>query len=104
MLTQKEAREIAVTLASKDCVTLPNVFNALGDSGRYKVFILFMEREGLCVSDVANILGVSVPAASQQLRIMEKGGLVERVRDGQKICYCLKKKNQYVVQLMKMVK
>ena len=62
-------------------------FGALGDSTRYVIFNVLVQHEGFCVSDVARIVGISVPATSQQLKCLELSNLVIRKRSGRKICY-----------------
>lgn len=79
----------------------PFIFNALGDQGRFRIFNLLTERNDLCVTDIANIFGISVPAASQQLRILEMTGLVRKERIGQTICYEVKIDDSLVKLLTK---
>jgi len=83
--------------------SLPLVFNALSDPGRFRIFKLLLSRSNLCVTDVANVLNISVPAASQQLKIIELSGLVNKQRNGQMICYAIKRENPVVRSLMKLV-
>lgn len=79
----------------------PLIFNALGDRGRFRIFKLLTERNDLCVTDIANVFGISVPAASQQLRVLEMTGLVRKERIGQTICYEVKIDNSLVKVLTK---
>ena len=55
----------------------------------------------MCVSEIANELGISVPAVSQNFRIMELVGLVNKQRFGQKMCYELKLNDPLIKKLMK---
>lgn len=77
------------------------MFNALSDLNRFRVFKLLARRQNLCVSDLARVLDVSVPAVSQQLRILEMNGLVKRERRGQMICYKVKKDDPVVKFVIK---
>lgn len=79
----------------------PLIFNALGDRGRFRIFKLLTERSDLCVTDIANIFGISVPAASQQLRVLEMTGLARKERIGQTICYKVKINDSLVKVLTK---
>lgn len=64
------------------------LFNALGDTNRYKLFYLLLTAKGdICVSEFAEILNISVPAASQQLKNLEASGLIHKARRGQQTCY-----------------
>lgn len=76
----------------------------LGDSTRYKMFKLLTENEEMCVSDIADTLGVSVSAISQHFRQFELVGLVNKERMGQKICYVLDDDKQLVKDLAAIVK
>ena len=80
------------------------VFHALSDLGRWRIFRLLAQEHDLCVTDIADVLGISVPAASQQLKVMELTGLVERERRGQMICYQLKQEDPVVRTVLRMAK
>lgn len=90
-ITQKEER-------------LVQAMQLLGDSTRYKMFKLLTENEEMCVSDIADTLGVSVSAISQHFRQFELVGLVNKERMGQKICYVLDDGEQLVKDLTAIVK
>lgn len=102
MLKPAQAAAIKKTLRREDG-DLPFVFNALGDSSRFRIFKIVRDWRDICVSDVADILDISVSAASQQLRILELVGLVKRVRMGQMICYKLKKTNVVVRLIIRLI-
>lgn len=80
-----------------------NIFNALGDFNRLRVFKLLLSRKEYCVSELAGILGVSVPAVSQQLRLLERSGLVTRERRGQMICYKVRSGNPAVKLIIDLI-
>lgn len=82
---------------------LPFVFEALSDPTRLKIFQLLRENEDLCVTDLANICKISVPAVSYQLKIMEVVGLVEKERMGKMICYKLKRQDSWVKKIMRFI-
>ena len=69
MLTKKQA-DIIKKDVGDDSGQLAVSLQALADIGRLRIFRLLAKYEDLCVTDLANVLDVSVPAASQQLRIM----------------------------------
>lgn len=79
------------------------IFSALGDTNRFLLFKFLLEHNGLCVSDVARIFSVSVSAASQQLKVLENCGLIERNRYGQKICYEVKSYDPLVQSVVHIV-
>lgn len=80
------------------------ILGALGDPCRFRIFKLLMEHHDICVTDVAHVLDITVSAASQQLRVLEMLGLVERMRMGQMVCYELKKDHPTVKQLVQFIK
>ncbi len=103
MLTKQQTAEIKSTLGTKP-TGFPLVFQALGDSGRFNIFRLLMKHHDICVTDVANVFDITVSAASQQLRVLERLGLVIKMRMGQMVCYELKKDNPTVKQLIQFIK
>lgn len=102
MLAQSQVRKISGTLeVNREGLLM--MFSALSDGGRMKIFELLIKHEGLCVTDIARIINVSVPAASQQLKVMELSGLVKRDRAGQEICYCIARDKEMVRQITRLV-
>lgn len=74
----------------------------LGDKTRFKIFKLLMNNQELCVSEIAEQLGVTLSAVSQHFRNFEMVGLVQKERMGQKICYMLKADDALVDELLQM--
>ncbi len=68
---------------------LTEVLAAAGYETRLHVLFLLSQYDELCVSDLAEILGVSVSALSQQLRILRERGLLCQRREQQMIFYRL---------------
>lgn len=99
----KQIANIKVGLSTEDAA-FPLAFQALGDPCRFKVFKVLMQYHDICVTDVANVFGITVSAASQQLRVLERLGLVLKVRMGQMVCYEINHENQISKQLMKLLK
>ncbi len=63
-------------------------FKALGDTTRIRI-IWALEKEELCVCDLANILSMSKSAVSHQLSTLRKAKLVKYRRDGKTVYYSL---------------
>tara|TARA_Y100000310_G_scaffold335775_2_gene418661 strand:+ start:1668 stop:1982 length:315 start_codon:yes stop_codon:yes gene_type:complete len=103
MLSGKELQEMQKSLkGARD--RLAFVFEALGDSTRLKIFkLLSKKKEDLCVTDVANVFKMSVPAASYQLKILEMVGLIQRERMGKMTCYTLREKDPLVQSIVKII-
>ncbi len=106
MLTKRHIEDLKARIAvrTERNETLERMFDALSDSTRFRMFRLFLECEGLCVTDVAEIFSISVPAASQQLKILDIAELLEKERMGQMICYKMRKNNELVASLAELLK
>lgn len=102
MLTREEIRTVRRDITG-EAEPLPLMFGALADTGRYRIFRMLLTRHDLCVTDVAHVLGISVPAASQQLRIMELSGLVRKERMGQMTCYGVRTDNPLVKSIITII-
>ena len=63
------------------------IFSLLGDKNRFLIIKLLVEEGEMCVSDLANVLDISVSAVSQHLRILEMSRIVESEKKGQMMCY-----------------
>lgn len=62
-------------------------FAALGDPNRYKIINILANNEDICVSEVADRVGISTAGVSQHMKVLENAGLIRKFRHGQKICY-----------------
>jgi DNA-binding transcriptional ArsR family regulator len=60
---------------------------------RFRILILLKEEGKLCVCDLSDILGMTIPAVSQHLTKLKERGLLESQKDAQMIYYSLK--NEY---------
>ena len=82
---------------------LIRAFDALGDATRFKLVKLLEKHDDICVSEIASEVGISTAGASQHLKILEQAGLVDRKRQGQKICYRINRENNENKRLIDMV-
>jgi len=88
MLTEQQITHVQNKVApSSDELAICEAFRILGDWNRYRLMKTLIEAKELCVSDLSNIVGISMSATSQHLRILELSGLVAGERMGQTICY-----------------
>ena len=60
-------------------------FKVLSDVNRYRIFRILAEQPKLSVSDIAQILDISLPLASQHLKILGHANLLQKERDGKKV-------------------
>lgn len=82
---------------------LVHAMQTLGDPTRFKMFKLLLADQKLCVSEIAGKLQISVPAVSQHFKTFELIGLVDKQRNGQKICYTVKQNDKFVNKLTQVI-
>lgn len=84
---------------------LPVIFNAVSDPNRCRIFRLLMVTHGddVKVSDIAHIMGMTLPAVSQQLKILEQSGLISREKIGQTVYYRVKIDDPLVNSIVKVI-
>ena len=76
---------------------LASVMGLIGNSTRLRILYLLKMEQRLCVCDLSDILNMTVPAISQQLRKLKDGGLINSQREGTVIYYSLNNKCRKVV-------
>lgn len=86
MLESSQTSKIKENLKTQN-ISLVDVFNVLGDKNRFLIIKLLIEQGEMCVTDLANILDISVSAVSQHLRILEMSRMIEGEKMGQMMCY-----------------
>ena len=83
---------------------LIHTLQLLGDKTRFAIFKLLSSEEELCVSEIAQRLNISPSAVSQHFRNFEMLRLVEKERNGQKICYVLNEDDELVQELKQLTR
>ena len=64
-----------------------------GSETRLKLLYLLEQEGALCVCDLSDVLGMTMPAVSQQLRKLKDGNIIQSKKVGQTIFYSLKEKH-----------
>ena len=77
-----------------DFAALAEIYKLLANSNRLKI-IFALEKGELCVCDVANAIGLSIPATSQQLKLLRHGKVVRFRTDGKMAYYSLVNPNLF---------
>lgn len=77
---------------------LSNILALAGSDVRLKILFLLEEENELCPCDLADILGMTVPAISQHLRKMKDVNIIESRRAGQTIYYTLIEENMRILK------
>jgi DNA-binding transcriptional ArsR family regulator len=85
------------SLASETSEDLCQTFKALGDNTRLQI-LWALEKQEMCVCDIAAMLDVTESAVSHQLRLLRNLRLVSNRRDGNILYYSLA--DQHVSQLI----
>ena len=75
-----------------DLSDLATIIGLIGNDTRIKILYLIQPENRLCVCDLSDILGMTVPAISQQLRKLKDRGIISSEREGTVIYYSLTEK------------
>ena len=67
---------------------MAELFKTFGDSTRIRILYI-LSRTELCVCDIAEVLGLTQPAVSYQLKALKQARLVKPRREGRTIYYAL---------------
>ncbi len=84
--------------AQKSFASLSNILALAGNEVRLKIVFLLEEEKELCPCDLADILGMTIPAVSQHLRKLKDGNIVETRKEGQTIYYSLTQENLNILK------
>ena len=85
-------------MAKKSFTHLSDILALAGNEVRLKILYLLEEEKELCPCDLADILGMTVPAVSQHLRKLKDGNIVEARKEGQTIYYSLTRENLKILK------
>lgn len=85
-------------IAQKSFASLSNILALAGNEVRLKIVYLLEEEKELCPCDLADILGMTIPAVSQHLRKLKDGNIVETRKEGQTIYYSLTQENLKILR------
>jgi DNA-binding transcriptional ArsR family regulator len=84
--------------AQKSFYHLSNILALAGNEVRLKIVYLLEEERELCPCDLADILGMSIPAVSQHLRKLKDGNIVQTRKEAQTIYYSLTQENLKILK------
>ncbi|MDN3654116.1 metalloregulator ArsR/SmtB family transcription factor [Ferruginibacter paludis] len=79
--------------AQKSFGSLSSVLALAGNEVRLKIIYLLGDEKEICPCDLADILGMSIPAISQHLKKLKDGNIVETRKESQTIYYSLNHEN-----------
>ncbi len=102
MLTTKEIRKNREIFSDTDDV-MAETFKVLGVVNRYRIFRILVQHPKLTVSDIAQILDISLPLASQHIKTLQHANLLQKERGGKQVFPKLKYDNQLVQAAVKTI-
>ncbi len=79
------------------------VFKVLSDVNRYRMFRMLSEHPKISISEIAKSLEISLPLASQHIKILTQANLIKKERDGKKVFPKLEYNNPFVRTIVKTI-
>jgi len=73
------------------------ILKAISDESRIRILAILKEKQNLCVCEIREIIGLSQPAISSHLKILENAGLIQNVKDGKWVNYRLNSEVEIIV-------
>ena len=86
-----------VAHAQVDVQELADLFKVLGDPTRIRIVQQLLNKE-MCVTDIAESMGMGQSAISHQLRVLRQARLVTFRKEGKNVMYSLN--DEHVVMLL----
>jgi len=68
---------------------LSRIFRVLGDETRAKIVYALSQADRLCVCDIAQVVGLSLPAVSHHLRVLRELNIARAYKEGKMVFYSL---------------
>jgi ArsR family transcriptional regulator, lead/cadmium/zinc/bismuth-responsive transcriptional repressor len=79
-------------LANKEVTRAVDTLKILSSGTRFKIVSLLMQSpKNLCVNEISKAIGMSHSATSHQLSKLENKGILRSFRNGQTVCYEIKR-------------
>lgn len=102
MLTSQE-KTVLKKYISDSNDRLHMLFDALGEQNRCNMFRLFIKNTNLNVGEVAELLNITVPLASQHLKMLENLSVLERRKIGREVFYKINEQDPVVQSLVRSI-
>jgi DNA-binding transcriptional ArsR family regulator len=68
---------------------LSRIFRVLGDETRARIVYALAQADRLCVCDIAQVVGLSLPAVSHHLRVLREMDIARASKEGKMVFYSL---------------
>lgn len=102
MLSKKEIQKKREIFNEND-TRMATAFKVLSDVNRYRIFRILAEPPQLSVSNIARILDISLPLASQHIKVLTHANLLKKERAGKKVFPKLEQGNPLVQAIVKTI-
>lgn len=102
MLSKKEILKNRAILSESD-KSMAAAFKVLSDINRYRIFRVLAQQPKLSVGNIALILNISLPLASQHIKILAHANLLQKEKGGKKVFPRLEYGNPFVQAVVKTI-
>jgi len=102
MLSKKEVLKNRKIFSETD-KRMTVAFKALSDISRYRMFRVLLKQPQLSITNIAQILNISLSLASQHLKILTHADLLQKERKGKKVFPKLEHENPFVKLVVKTI-
>lgn len=102
MLSAKELRDNRKLFNGND-EQIVSMFKALNEVNRYRILCILTKNPNLSVGDIAEILNISLPLASQHIKVLTQCRLLQKVREGKRVKAQLDKDNPFVQAIVEVI-
>lgn len=102
MLNEKEIQKKRKIFSETD-TSMAAAFKVLSDVNRYRIFRILAQQPKISVSSIARILDISLPLASQHIKILAHANLLQKERLGKKVYPKLEHGNPFVQAIVKTI-
>lgn len=102
MLTPKEIEKNRKLFSDAD-KSMAATFKVLSDVNRYRIVRILSQQPEISVSSLAKILDISLPLASQHIKILAQAKLLQKQRKGKKVYPKLEHTNPFVQAIVKTI-
>lgn len=103
MLTPAEHHRLQQHVRHIDVTRMTTAFDALSEPNRCLIFRALLRGRPIRVGDIARLMDISDPLASQHLKVLRQAELVIRERDGKHVYYRVNHRNPMVEALERAV-
>lgn len=101
-LSEKEIQKNRKLFSETD-KSMVAAFKVLSDLNRYRIFRVLAQQPQISLGNIARILNISLPLASQHLKILAHANLLKKERAGKKVFPKLEHGNPFVQIIIKTI-